>query len=53
MGELAYEKDSNWSVALKIWNKMKSDKIYDVLKAKGRLRDAIEVAHERKNPIKL
>lgn len=53
MGELAWNRDKNIGLALESFKKMRSDKVYEILKLKGRMRDALEVAYERMNKVKL
>ena len=40
-------------MALSCWRRMKSDKVYEVLRVKGRSREAMEVAFERKDRARL
>ena len=48
MGELAANRDGNWALAFHFWRKMSSGKVFDILRGKGRIRECMELAVERR-----
>ena len=38
---------------MRIFKRMRSSKLYEILKVKGKMKDAMEVAFERKDKLKL
>jgi hypothetical protein len=44
LGELIANKDKNLPLAVRIFKKMRSDKVYEILRLKGKIKDAMEVA---------
>ena len=46
-------KDGNAELACKAWSRIKSEKVYEVLKCKGRPREAMELAFKRRDKVRL